>query len=395
MKDPGLFGDGGGLYLQVSKSCTKSWLFRFRLNGRSREMGLGSVAVVSPAEARLKAHECRKLLANGIDPVESRKSEAKRRCLEASRAMTFDECAAAYIDSQRAAWRCPKHTSQWINTLNTYASPIIGKMPVRAIDNALVMEILLPIWATKNETASRVRSRLELILAWATVRGYRDGVNPAIWRNQLDKQLPPRSRVQKVRHFAALPFEDIGSFISELQGREGTAARALEFMILTATRTGETLGARWSEFNFGQSLWIIPGERMKAGVEHRVPLSARAIEIIKQMECDEEGEFIFPGGRRGRPLSNVAMLKVIERMGFQVTGHGFRSTFRDWAAERTNFPREVCEQALAHTIQDKVESAYRRTDLLLKRRVLMNAWAEYCRQPLRAGDVLNLSERAF
>jgi integrase len=380
-KEPGLTADGNGLYLQITKSGSKSWLFRFMLAGKSRAMGLGAVEIVPLAEARMKIHDCRKMLMDGKDPIEVRKTARAQAITESSKAITFDECSVKYIESQRDSWKNAKHAQQWTNTLATYASPVIGHLSISAVDTSLIMQILEPIWAKKAETASRVRSRIELVLAWATVRGYRTGENPAIWRNHLDKLLPKRSRIQKVKHHSALPFEEIASFVSNLKKHGGVAARALEFLVLTATRTSETLNAEWSEIRFDEQLWVIPGERMKGGVEHRVPLSVRAIEILEMMRERSEGPYIFPGARRGRPLSNVALLKVLERMKVKVVTHGFRSTFRDWSSERTNFPREVCEQALAHSLRDKVESAYRRGDLLLKRTSLMNEWARYCMTP--------------
>lgn len=391
---PGLIGDGNGLYLQVSVGGSKSWIFRFTLHKRPRMMGLGSCDLLTLAEARMKANDCRKLLLDGKDPIESRINDDAQKRQQAIRSITFDDCALKYIESHRASWRNVKHGDQWTNTLKTYASPVIGNLPIQMVNTSMVMQILEPIWSTKNETASRVRSRIELILAWAKVRGYRDGENPALWRNHLDKLLPARSRIAKVKHFAALSFEDISKFNRELRSNHGVSFRALEFLILTATRTSETLLATWKEFNFDESLWIIPGNRMKAGVEHRVPLSAPAVKILLEMQSISESEYVFPGGRRGRPLSNVALLKVIQKLGYEITGHGFRSTFRDWASERTNYPREVCEQALAHSIQDKVESAYRRGDLLLKRRALMNDWASYCAQNLPRTDVFHMESRS-
>ncbi len=330
-KEPGLHLDGGGLGLQISKSGSKSWVYRYTINKRTRTMGLGALELVSLAEAREVATDCRKQLRDGLDPIDVRINSRQTKAIETLKAFSFDQCAQAYIDSHRPSWRNQKHGDQWTNTIRTYASPIIGNLPIQAIDTTLVMQVLEPIWSTKNETASRIRSRLELVLAWAKVRGYRSGENPALWRNHLDKLLPARSRVQKVKHFAALPFDEISIFMKALKDMDGISPRALEFLILTATRTSETLLACWQEFNLDECLWTIPGERMKAGVEHRVPLSARAIEILKGMREKSEGTFVFPGGRMGRPLSNVALLKVLERMGQEVTGHGFRSTFRDWA----------------------------------------------------------------
>jgi integrase len=357
-------------------------------------MGLGSVDLVSLNEARNLAYECRKKLQTSIDPIEAKIQEQQRTELDSMKAMTFDQCADAYIHAHRPSWRNQKHGDQWVNTIRTYVSPIIGKLPVQSVDTNLVMRILEPIWSVKNETASRIRARIELVLAWATVRGYRSGLNPAIWRNHLDKLLPSRARVKKPGHFAALPFTQMNTFMSELREQSGTSARALEFLILTASRTSETLKAKWQEFNFAENIWIIPGERMKAGVEHRVPLSPQVNSILQAMRDIQDGEYVFSSNRKGTFLSNMALLKVIERMGYEVTSHGFRSTFRDWAAERTNFPREVCEQALAHSLRDKVESAYRRGDLLLKRQILMSEWAKFCESPnLGVGDIVSIESR--
>lgn len=308
--------------------------------------------------------------------------------------MTFDACAAAYIEAQEAAWRNPKHRQQWRNTLSTYASPVFGSLPVQAVDVGLVMKCLEPIWTTKPETASRLRGRIESILDWAAVRGYRRGDNPARWRGHLDKLLPARGKIRQVEHHSALPYSEIAEFLTALRAEEGVAARALEFLVLTATRTGEVIAARWDEVHLKEKVWVVPAVRMKAGREHRVPLSAAALAVLQQMREAREGEFIFPGGKAGRPLSNMAMLKVLRRMDrADLTAHGFRSTFRDWAAERTNFPREVAEMALAHTVSDKVEAAYRRGDLFQKRRQLMEAWARSCGSPARGGELVAISGR--
>jgi len=376
----GMYHDGGGLYLQVSGRGAKSWIYRFMLDGRPREMGLGPVNAISLAEARKRATECRRMRHDGTDPIEARKEKRDQGKLEAAKAVTFDTCAAAYIDAHKASWRNGKHRDQWRNTLNSYAAPVFGSLPVQAVDLALVMKALEPIWKTKPETASRLRGRIEAVLDWATVRGYRKGENPARWRGHLDKLLPARAKFRKVEHHPALPYEEITDFTATLRRQEGIAARALEFLILTATRTGEIIGARWDEIDMKDKIWVVPRARMKAGREHRVPLSGAALSILKQMKEITEGDFVFPGGKKGRPLSNMAMLAALKRMDRNdLTAHGFRSTFRDWAAERTNFPREVVEMALAHTIESKVEAAYRRGDLFQKRRQLMEAWGSVLR----------------
>jgi len=296
---------------------------------------------------------------------------------------TFEECADAYIASHRAGWRNAKHAQQWKNTLATYTYPIFKDISVAHIDTGLVVNCLEPIWQSKTETASRLRGRIESVLDWATVRGYRKGENPARWKGHLDQLLPARSKVAKVKHHAALPYAKMSSFMKQLRAMDSVSALALEFVILTLTRTSETLHARWDEFDFKQQLLIIPASRMKAGVEHRVPLSDRAMDILKQLEKQKLGDYVFPGKRYGKPLSNMALLMTLRRMGAaDETVHGFRSSFRDWAAETTNYPREVAEMTLAHTIENKVEAAYRRGDLFEKRRKLMEQWSRYCAMPV-------------
>jgi integrase len=391
----GMYHDGGGLYLQVNAGGAKSWIFRFMLDGRSREMGLGPVHTIPLADARKRAAECRKMRFDGIDPIEARRAQREQKKLDAAKSMTFDACAAAYIDAHKAGWKNTKHRDQWPNTLNTYASPVFGSLPVQAVDVGLVMKALEPIWQTKSETASRLRGRIEAVLDWATVRGYRKGDNPARWRGHLDKLLPARSKVGKVEHHPALPYDELADFVAVLRSQDGIAARALEFLILTATRTGEVIGARWAEIDLGEKMWVVPAARMKAGREHRVPLPAAAVAILEQMKEIRESDFVFPGGKKGKPLSNMAMLAVLKRMDRDdLTNHGFRSSFRDWAAERTNFPREVAEMALAHTVDDKVEAAYRRGDLFQKRRQLMDSWVKFCETKRMQAEVVAINSRA-
>lgn len=376
---PGLHGDGGGLYLQVTESGSKTWIYRFMLAGRRRDMGLGALHTVSLAEAREEARQCRQLVRQGIDPIQNRKAAKLSAEAEAIKAMTFKQCAEAYINAHEASWKSDKHAAQWTSTLKTYAYPTIGALSVEAVDTGLVMKILEPIWATKTETASRVRGRMEAILDWATVRKYRTGENPARWKGHLDYLLPARSKVQRGSHHAALPYDQINAFLSALRAQEGSSARALEFAILTAARTSEAIGATWAEVDLEKKVWTIPAERMKAGREHRVPLSEPALSILADMKEIKTGEFVFPGGKAKKSLSNMALLTTLRRMKrTDITVHGFRSTFRDWAAEQTHASREVAEMALAHAIGDKVEAAYRRGDLFEKRRELMDEWAEYC-----------------
>ena len=383
---PGMYADGAGLYLQVTGAGAKSWLYRFSLQGKAREMGLGSLSAVSLSEARIKAGECRRLREEGVDPIEARKVRREQAALDAAKSITFKEAAANYIASHRAGWRNEKHASQWENTLATYAEPVLGRVSIEAIDTTLVLKVLEPIWKTKPETASRLRGRIEAILDWAKVRGLRQGENPARWRGHLDHLLPARSKVRRVKHHAALSYAELPDFIAKLRAQEGVAARALEFTILTAARTGDTIGAVWYEVNTSDKVWTVPADRMKAGKEHRVPLSSRALAILREGHDMQTSDYVFPGGKAGKPLSNMAMTEVLRRMGRRdITVHGFRSTFRDWAAERTNFPSEVVEMALAHAVGDKVEAAYRRGDLFEKRRRLMAEWASYCNTPSAVG----------
>jgi integrase len=312
--------------------------------------------------------------------------------LEAAKGMTFRACAERYIEAHKAGWRNPKHALQWMSTLASYAYPVFGDLPVKAIDVGLVMKAVEPIWATKTETASRLRGRIESVLDWAAARGYRHGDNPARWRGHLDKLLPKRAKMQRVQHHPALAYDEVGAFMDALRSQGGIAARALAFCILTATRTSETLNARWDEIDLAAKLWVIPAGRIKAGKEHRVPLSAPALAILRQLAETRSGEFVFPGGKGGKPLSNMALLALLKRMErSDLTVHGFRSAFRDWAAERTHYPREVAEMALAHAIGDKVEAAYRQGDLFEKRRRLMEEWARFCASPRHSRDVVPIA----
>jgi integrase len=395
LKKPGHFGDGGGLWLQVSSTGTKSWVFRFMRQGKAREMGLGPVHTISLAEAREKALQCRKQLLEGLDPIEERKATRMTVAVAAAKALTFDECAERYIEAHRAGWKNVKHAAQWESTLAAYASPIFGALTVDKVDTTLVLKALEPLWKDKTETATRVRSRIENVLAWATVRGYRSGDNPARWNSHLDKLLPAPNKLAKVEHHAALPYVNVGQFMQDLRAMPGTSARAVDFIILTAARTSEGLLADWQEFDLDKAVWVIPAGRMKAGREHRVPLSREAVHLLRQMRASGEDKgFVFPGSREGRPLSNMAGLQMLKRMGREsITVHGFRSTFRDWAAEQTNFPREVAEAALAHTLQNKTEAAYQRGDLFEKRARLMQAWADYCGRVATVATVTTIGDR--
>ncbi|MCJ8276303.1 MAG: tyrosine-type recombinase/integrase [Bdellovibrionales bacterium] len=378
IKRPGKHPLGESLYLQVTNAGTKSWLFRYSFNKRSRWMGLGTCKTITLAQARETVIDLKRELKKGLDPIIVRDQELRRRFLSESRTISFDKCAERYIEAHKSKWKSKKNLVQWENSLKNYASPIIGHLPVSEIDLTLVLSVLEPIWETKTETASRVRARIERILSWATVRGYREGNNPAIWKGYLDAILPNKSGLHKTKHFKAMPFQEIGEFMKELKEKDGVSYRALEFLVLTATRTNETLNAKWSEINFDNKTWTIPSSRMKSGQEHIVPLSRRALEILKDLERIQHNEFIFPGKKQSKPLSDMTLLMILRREQLDYTVHGFRSTFKDWASERTNFTREVSEMALAHTITNKVEAAYRRGKLLLKRRSLMKSWEEFC-----------------
>lgn len=384
---PGLYSDGGGLYLQVTIAGVRSWLFRYMRQGKARGMGLGPLHTITLAKARIKAHECREQLLTGVDPLEAKKNDQQAQRIEDAKALSFCQCATNYHLAHKDAWKNAKHADQWTNTLSTYASPVIGDLSIAAVDVELVMKILEPIWKTKTETASRLRGRIESVIDWATARGYRIGENPARWKGHLDHLLMSRSAANKVVHHPALPYADLPEFIVEVRKQEGFAKQALEFLILTACRTSEVLNARWSELDLDLTIWTIPAERMKAGREHRVPLSTRACEILKEQRSILQGEhriadhdpYIFPGRKVAHPPSNMSLLQLLKRMGrTDLTVHGFRSTFRDWAGECTNHPREIAEAALAHTVKDKTEAAYARGDLFDKRRVLMSDWANFC-----------------
>jgi integrase len=398
-KLPGMYPDGGGLYLRVTPEGSRQWVLRYMLNRRPRWMGLGPLSLYSLQEARTKALNARKLRHEGIDPIEARRAERARARLEEAKAITFKQCAEAYINSHRAGWRNGKHAGQWSATLATYAFPLIGGLPVQSVDTGLVLKVLEPIWTAKPETAGRLRGRIENILDWAKARGYREGENPARLRGHLDKLLPPLSKVRQVEHHAALPYGEMPDFLARLREQEGIAARALEFLILTAARTGEVIGARWSEINLLDKTWTVPAGRMKAHREHRVPLSAHALAILGEMQAARQDKadeaFVFPGRKSKTPLSNMAFLMLLRRMGRgDLTAHGFRATFKTWASQRTSFQNEIVEASLAHVIGDKVEQAYLRGDLFAKRRRLMDAWAKFCEQPAAASKIIPISRQA-
>jgi integrase len=373
----GKYEDGGGLRLIVSGSGAKKWVFRFTLNGKRREMGLGSFPDIDLVRVRTRASECRNMVKEGTDPIEARK-------IEPEKVPDFTSCAARFIRAHRQGWKNAKHARQWVSTLKTYARPVIGSRQVDAIETKHILEILTPIWTTKTETAKRVQSRIENILNFAGAHKYRDAPNPARWRGHLDMMLPKPSSVKAVTHHPAMPYTDVPAFMGKLSNNGCVSALALRLLIMTATRTSEILKAQWSEIDLEAAVWSIPAERMKAKREHRVPLTDAMITDLKALPRIEGNPYLFPGARYGKPLSNMALLQLMRGMSYGVNGehgdyvpHGFRSSFRDWSGEVSNFPRDVAEMALAHTIVNKVEAAYRRGDLFEKRRLMMDAWSNY------------------
>jgi integrase len=396
----GRYADGGGLYLQVSlgkDGVTKSWVFRYMRDGRARQMGLGAVSLdrrdglVTLAMARDKAFEARRALSLGQDPLALKIAKRTALKIEEAKSITFKDCAEKYIETHEASWRNSKHRHQWKTTLETYAFPLIGSLPVSAVDTDLVYRILDPIWKTRTETASRLRGRIESVLDWATVRKFRSGENPARWRGHLENLLPNKSKTARVKHHEAMPYADLPAFMADLRKKVGISAMALEFTVLTAARSGEVIGARWEEIDLAKGFWVVPAARMKAGVEHRVPLSSRSIAILKKL--DRKSEWVFPG-TAGLPLSNMAMLKMLRGMttAKKLTVHGMRSAFMDWGHEMTAYPKEMMDIALAHKVSDKVEAAYRRGDMFEKRRRLMADWDAYCSSPpvARDGNVVSI-----
>ncbi len=381
LKD-GIHADGGNLYLLV-RGASKSWVFRFTSPaGGRRQMGLGPLHAVPLAEARKRAAELREQLKHPTkpsDPLTSRQEARMAQRLGQRRTKTFKECAMAYIEAHQSEWKNPKHAQQWTNTLDQYAYPVLGDLPASEIDEALVLNVLTPIWNGKTETAKRLRGRIEAVLDWATFNKYRQGENSARWKGHLEHSLAKPSKVAKVKHHAAMPYQELPAFMQELRGRGGLGAKALELVILTACRSGEIRGAVWSEIDLGSKLWVIPAHRMKMAQEHRVPLSAVAVELLTSLPHMECTDLVFPSSKANTPLSDMTLTSVLRRCdGNTYTVHGFRSCFRDWLAETTNYPNEACELALAHSISNKVEAAYRRGDMLDKRFQMMNDWANFC-----------------
>jgi integrase len=383
LTENGRHADGGGLYLSISPNGGRRWVFLYRWHGKPTEIGFGSARNVTLARARELAKDARGRLAEGINPKEARKSVD---------GATFGECADRLIAAMRPSWRNGKHAAQWEMTLREYAAPL-RRLPTHAITTGDVLSVLKPLWDAKPETASRLRGRIERVLDAAKAQGLRKGENPARWRGHLDQLLPKRQRLTRRNH-AAMRYGNVPAFIGELQSRKATAALPLEFTILTAARRGEVLGARWDEFDLERAVWTVPAHRMKAGREHRVPLSGRALAIVKGLREADRRDFVFAGHKPGKPLSGEALAMMLRRMElYDVTVHGFRSAFRDWAAESTNFTNEVCEAALAHTVTNKVEAACRRGDLFEKRRKLMDAWAAFCSAPKVAGKIVPMQRK--
>jgi integrase len=379
LKQPGSYGDGGNLYLQIGTAGNRHWFFRFMQGGRSRKMGLGGADVVTLAEAREQALAARKLVQKGIDPIEARQSCKAASRAETARQISLRQCGEKYIAAHKAGWRSADHSRQWPSSLENHVYPTLGDLSVDAIGTGHVMKVLEPIWTAKPETASRLRGRIESVLDFAAARGFRSGENPARWRGHLENLLPARNKVAAIKHFPALPFNEVAGFMRELRELPGSAARALEFGILCASRSGEVLGARWSEIDLQNRMWVIPGQRMKSGKEHRCPLSSRALEILEGLPRGK-GELVFE--RKGKPLSRDALQRVLKRMGRDdIVMHGFRSSFADWAAERTAYSSELRELALAHAVGNRIEQAYRRTDMLDRRRRLAEDWSAFCAAP--------------
>ncbi len=373
-----LLGDGLGLYLSIAKSGTASWLFRYMDEGKAKAVGLGAYPATSLQKARELAQSLRDARAGGVDPSTAKKEQRRVQQLEQARARTFKSCAEEFIELSRPSWRNAKHAQQWENTLKQYAYPVIGHLAIADIDTSNVVRLLTPIWTTKTETAMRLRGRIEAIVDWAKVHDLRHGDNPARFKGHLEHMLP-KIRGARHKHHPALPYEQITEFLKALQNQSGHGRYALELLILCASRTGEIIGATWDEFNLEKGIWTIPKERMKAGVEHRVPLGMRALEILRTVRPFSGKTYVFEGRKKDTPLSNMAMNMILRRMGYEdITVHGFRSVFRNWCGEQTDYPFEVCEQALAHRLPDAVAAAYLRTDFYEKRVNLMAEWEHYC-----------------
>ena len=378
-KRPGLYGDGAGLYLRIGPSGAKSWVYRFKIHGKARTMGLGALHTLSLADAREAAQTARQLVLAGIDPIDDRKARADARKRESAAAMTFRDCAKRYIAAHEAAWTNAKYQAEWPSTLQRFVYPVIGDTSVADIDTPAVLRVVEPIWSDRAPTANRVRGRIEAVLDWAAARGARQGENPARWRGHLSKILPSPTKARPVRHLRALPYQQAPAFIADVRTRDGLAYRALEFVALTVVRVGEAVGATWTEIDLEAKTWTIPAQRMKSRREHRVPLSEPAIGILEALPRIEGSHHLFPSPRPKRSLSESALLKALESTDWHgaTTIHGLRSTFRTWAGETTAFPWEVVELCLAHQVGSGTERAYARSDLLARRARLMDNWGRY------------------
>lgn len=375
-------GHVSGLALRISETGARSWILRITVGSKRRDIGLGSFPEVSLAAAKEAAKATREQVRQGIDPVATRRSAQAVLRAEQASFMNFEDAARQYMETHEKGWKNAKHAAQWRSTLETYAYPVIGKLHVRDVVLGHILKVLEPIWTEKTETASRLRGRIEAVLSWAKARGLRVGDNPAAWKGNLDTLLPAPGKVAKVKHHKAIDWQDCPAFMQELRQIDSTGARALEFLILTNVRSGEARGATWSEINLDQGIWTIPASRMKAGKEHRVPLSPAAIELLRSLSVPAEKGLLFANDK-GRTFSDMALTMILRRMKKDFTVHGFRSTFRDWAGETTAFPREVIEHAMAHQLKDKAEAAYARGDLFTKRVGLMKAWSEFLSNPAR------------
>lgn len=396
LKGDGMYAVGGvaGLYLQIVGG-SRTWILRTTIGAKRHEIGLGAYPGVTLAVAREKAQENRDRIKAGGNPLLERRSQESARAAAVADAKSFKDCALAYMAAHEAGWKNAKHGQQWRNTLDAYAYPVMGDLLVRDVGLPQVLEVLEPIWHSKTETASRLRGRMELVLDWAAARGYREGANPARWRGHLDKLLPKPSKVASKSHHDALPLSQVSSFMAQLRAVEGMGARALEFTILTAARSGEVRGALWSEIDMQAATWSIPAARMKGGKDHRIPLSGEAMSLLKGLPRIGASDLVFPSPRNGKTmLSDMTLSAVLRRLKVQAVPHGFRSTFRDWAAEMTRYPGDLAEMALAHAIGSKVEAAYRRGDMFEKRRQMMEDWADFCARPMAGGEVVQLVRKA-
>lgn len=394
LKSPGFYPDGRGLYLQIGKTGKKAWVYRYKINGKERRQGLGSAIDVSLSDARATASESRKLRLEDKDPINEKNKKITESQLASARTMTFKECAVSFIDSHKSGWTNKKHIDQWTNTLTTYAYPVIGELSVQDVDVNLTMKILEPIWYTKTETATRVRQRIENILDWAKAREFRTGENPARWRGHLDMLLPKPTKIQKVKHFNAMPYIETPAYFVELRKKDILSAKALAFIILTATRSNETRSARWNEIDIDDAMWTIPEDRMKAKREHKVPLSPECLQILEEAKRFKINDFVFPGKNKRTGLSSASLQRLLRETQPEATIHGFRSSFRDWCAEMTNYDSKLAEFALAHQLSDATEAAYLRSKMVDKRRKLMDAWSNYCKENKKMGTVTPINKQA-